>query len=83
MFSSDVGEYRLKRVLNQLDEMATLSPRSPRMAQALYSPIEYLPVTRFPRPDEEFFDIIHEAAVETQKEREVILNQVWKIYLIL
>lgn len=77
MISSEVGEYRLKRVLSQLDDMATMSPRSPILSQAVYNPVEYLPVTRFPQQShDELFDLIHDAAVETKKEREVILNQV-------
>jgi hypothetical protein len=48
------------------------------LSQTLYSPVEYLPVTRFPQhpPENELFDLIHDAVVETKKEREVILNQV-------
>src|SRR5687767_12100057 len=59
--STDIGHYRLQRVLNNLDEMATLpSPRSPKWNQALYSPIQNLPTTRFPNADERYdFEQLH------------------------
>lgn len=76
--SADIGHYRLQKVLNHLEGMATLpSPRSPKWNQALYSPIQSLPTTRFPNADERYdFEQLHEIMLETEKERETIHNQV-------
>ncbi|CAG7726841.1 unnamed protein product [Allacma fusca] len=74
----EIGNYRLQRVLSQLEDMATLaSPRSPLFAHALNSPVEFLPVTRFPT-NAERIDQIHEVVLETQKEREIIQNQPYR-----
>jgi len=53
------------------------SVASPRSPHYLHSPLEFLPVTRFP-PQEERTDQIHEMVVETRKEREVIQNQPYR-----
>ena len=69
-----IGSYRLEKLLHQLDDMAEASPRSPAMSQALNSPLEFLPVTRFPTMDPR--DSLQEAIKETKMERQVIQNQV-------
>jgi len=53
------------------------SPRSPAMSQALNSPLDFLPVTRFPTMDERL-DTLHEVMVEAQKERDVIQAQPYR-----
>jgi len=53
------------------------SVASPRSPHYLNSPLEFLPVTRFPE-QEQRIDQIHEVVVETRKEREIIQNQPYR-----
>ncbi|CAL8106501.1 unnamed protein product [Orchesella dallaii] len=55
---------------------SAISPRSPRLNAALSSPLEFLPVTRFPVDDRT--DAFQKLAVEKKKEREVIQSQPYR-----
>ncbi|ODM95906.1 hypothetical protein Ocin01_10776 [Orchesella cincta] len=55
---------------------SAISPRSPLLNAALTSPLEFLPVTRFPVDDRT--DAFQKLAVEKEKEREVIQAQPYR-----